>query len=410
MSHHIHIPHVEKFDPKRGAGLKTIFQGALALGGLGTLITFFLSPGWGAHGWLFAFFYGFTLLCGCFFWTCLHHATDAEWSVVVRRQMENLGALLKWGIVIFAPLAIISIYDAAQDPANPHPLLYTWMSADPAKDSLLAGTKSAYLNIPFYWVRVLAFFGLLFWLSSILRNRSMAQDKDGAAKHTFTLRKVAIAGIPTLAICLTFGGIDWLKALNHHWFSTMWGVYLFAGAAGASMALLVLTCKWLQSLGYLKPVTKEHYHLMGKFLFAFTVFWAYIGFSQYILITYANIEEETIYFRVRNTGSWNYLSMFLVFGRFFFMFVPLLFQGLKKGKGIIFCAAWILFMHFIDIFLIVVPEYAPGGFSFAGLIACVFALLTVVGVLGLGYLKHVSQGYVFPTRDPRLAESLKFTN
>ena len=162
----------------------------------------------------------------------------------------------------------------------------------------------------------------------------MAQDKDGASSHTFTMRKAAVAGIPTLALCLTFAGIDWLKALNHHWYSTMWGVYLFAGAAGASMALIVLTCKWLQSLGYLKPVTEEHYHLMGKFLFAFTVFWAYIGFSQYMLITYANIDEETIYFRVRNTGSWNYLSHFLVFGRFFFMFVPLLFQGnTEMGNG-----------------------------------------------------------------------------
>jgi hypothetical protein len=288
-------------------------------------------------------------------------------------------------------------------------LLYQWFAADPS-DVLLAGTKRYYLNQPFFWFRVVAFFGLLWWLSSILRRRSMSQDRDGAAAHTLRMRKVAVAGIPTLAICLTFGGIDWLKALNHHWYSTMWGVYLFAGAAGASMAVIVLACKWLQSLGYLKPVTEEHYHLMGKWLFAFTVFWAYIGFSQYMLITYANIDEETIYFRLRNTGSWNWLSWFLVFGRFFFMFVPLLFQGLKKTRGIIFCAAWILFMQFLDLFIIIIPEYSPGGFSFGAFIACVFALLAVVGVLGLGYLRHVSEGYVFPTKDPRLAESLKFTN
>jgi hypothetical protein len=401
MSHHIPIPHAEKFDSKKATGLRTIFQGALAAGVLGTAITFFISPSLGAHGSLFAFFFGFTILVGCFFWNCLHHATDAEWSVVVRRQIENLSALLKWGIVIFAPIALICLIKPD--------LLYQWFAADP-NDTLLAGTKKLYLNKPFFWIRVAAFFGLLWWLSSILRNRSMAQDKDGAAVHTYKMRTVAIAGIPTLAICLTFGGIDWLKALNHHWYSTMWGVYLFAGAAGASMAVIVLSCKWLQSLGYLKPVNEEHYHLMGKFLFAFTVFWAYIGFSQYMLITYANIDEETLYFRVRNTGSWNWLSWFLVFGRFFFMFVPLLFQGLKKNRGIIFCAAWILFMQFLDLFIIIIPEYSPGGFSPGALFACVFALLAVVGVLGLGYLRHVSQGYVFPTKDPRLAESLKFTN
>lgn len=406
MSHQIPVPQAERFDLKKAAGLKTIFMGALALGLLGVLVTFFFSATLGAHAWLVAFFYGFTVMVGCFFWNCLHHATDSEWSVVVRRQMENLAALLmKWGPAIFAPIALICIFKPG--------LLYHWMTLAPGQDPILEGTKSAYLNIPFFWVRVVAIFGLLGILSTILRNRSMAQDRDGAARHTFTMRKVAIGGIPALALCLTFGGIDWLKALNHHWYSTMWGVYLFAGAAGSSMALIILVCKWLQSHGYLKPVNAEHYHLMGKFIFAFTVFWAYIGFSQYMLITYANIDEETIYFRVRNTGGWNWLSMFLVFGRFFFMFVPLLFQGLKKSKGIIFCCAWILFMQFLDMFIIIIPEWAPGGSAggiIGGLLACVVAVLAVVGALGLGFLKHLGQGYVFPTKDPRLAESLKFSN
>lgn len=224
------------------------------------------------------------------------------------------------------------------------------------------------------------------------------------------MRKAAIAGIPVMALSVTFGGIDWLKSLNHHWYSTMWGVYLFAGAAGSSMAVIILVCKWLKSLGYLKPVTEEHFHTMGKFIFAFTVFWGYIGYSQYMLITYANIDEETIYFRLRNTESWTYLSHFLVFGRFFFMFVPLLFQGVKKSSKIIFCASWIILMQCLDLFMIIIPEYAPGGFSFTGLIACGIAWLAVVGILGTFFLRHLSEGYLFPTKDPRLAESLKLTN
>src|SRR5688572_13655034 len=138
MSHYLHIPHAEKFDPKKGALLRTVFQIALAAGALGTLIMFIISPSLGAHGWLFAFFYGFTVMVGCFFWTCLHHATDAEWSVVVRRQMENLGGLLKWCWVIFLPIALICIIKPD--------LLYAWFTADPHKDTLLAGTKSYYLN------------------------------------------------------------------------------------------------------------------------------------------------------------------------------------------------------------------------------------------------------------------------
>jgi hypothetical protein len=403
MSHHIPIPRAEKFDPKKGTLLKTFFQGALALGLVGALVMYFIGGGsLSAHAWVFAFFYGFTILIGCMFWLCLHHATDAEWSVVVRRQMENLAALMKWCGVIFLPIALICLI-------NPD-LLYTWFNADPHTDTLLAGTKHYYLNKPFFWGRAIGIFGMLFLITHLLRKRSMAQDVDGKAIHTLKNRFWAVAGIPTLALSITFGGIDWLKALNHHWYSTMWGVYLYAGAAGASMAVIVLVCKWLQSLGYLKVVNEEHYHLMGKFLFAFTVFWGYIGFAQYMLITYANIDEETLFFRVRNTGSWNFMSWFLVIGRFFVMFVPLLFQGLKKNKGIIVCASWMLFMQFIDLFIIVIPEYAPDGFSFGGLFACVFSLLAVVGVLGLGFLKNLGQGYVFPTKDPRLAESLKFTN
>jgi hypothetical protein len=405
MSHHIAIPNSEKFDPKKGAPIKTIFQGMAAAGLVGSLLTLIIDrEHFGmlfAHSWLFAFFFAFTVLIGAFFWNCLHHATDSEWSVVVRRQMENVAALLRIVGLIFVPIALICVLKPQ--------LLYVWFVAGP-EDTLLAGTKSWYLNKPSFWGRAVAIFFLLFWLPGIMRRRSMAQDADGLAKHTIIMRRAAVAGIPTLALCLTFGGIDWLKALNHHWFSTMWGVYLFAGAAGSSMAVLILICKWLKSLGYLQPVTNEHFHTMGKFLFAFTVFWGYIGYSQYMLITYANIDEETLYFRVRNTESWGILSHCLVFGRFFMMFIPLLFQGTKKSKGIIFCASWVVLMQCLDLFLIIIPEYAPGGISLAGLFGCACTLITVVGVLGIAFLRNLGEGYIFPTKDPRLAESLKLTN
>jgi hypothetical protein len=398
MSHHIPVPQAEKFDAKKAEKLKVAFGGAAVVGLLGAATVFFTNRGLFAHAWLFGFMYFFTVLCGCFFWNCLHHATDSEWSVVVRRQVENLASLLRYMAIFFIPLALCV------------GILYTWYDADRATDPFLSGTKGYYLNKPFFWFRAALFFGLLGLLSGILRKRSMAQDKDGAAAHTFSMRFWAILGIPTLAICLTFAGIDWLKALNYHWYSTMWGVYLFAGAAGSSMALLVLVVSWLKENGYLKVVTAEHYHVMGKFMLTFTVFWAYIGFSQYMLITYANLDEETIFFRVRNTGGWNYLSYFLVFGRFFFMFVPLLFQGTKKSRLINICAAWILFMQFVDIFLIVIPEWSPVGFSFRALLASVFPWLTIGGCLGLLFLRHLGQGYLFPTKDPRLAESLKLSN
>ncbi|MEK0449717.1 MAG: hypothetical protein RL088_1985, partial [Verrucomicrobiota bacterium] len=211
MSHHIAIPNSEKFDSKKAASLKTIFQLMAVIGLIGAGIVGFASPKLFAFSWLFAFFFGFTICLGCFFWNCLHHATDSEWSVVIRRQMENVSALLKVVAVLFIPIAAILV-------VKPD-LLYSWIKPH-LEDSLMQGTKGKYLNISFFWVRAIGIFGLLFLLSTVLRNRSIAQDADGAAKHTFTMRKAAIAGIPVMALSVTFGGIDWLKSLNHHWYST----------------------------------------------------------------------------------------------------------------------------------------------------------------------------------------------
>src|SRR6202045_3805431 len=137
--------------------------------------------------------------------------------------------------------------------------------------------------------------------SQLLRRFSVRQDHDGNPQFTIRLPKVSFASLPLFALCLTFGAFDWLMSLNYHWFSTMFGVYIFAGAAGSSMSLLVLVISALRSAGYLKDVvTMEHYHIMGKWMFAFCVFWAYIGFGQYMLIWYANMPEETQYYITRN--------------------------------------------------------------------------------------------------------------
>src|SRR5436853_3810656 len=176
---------------------------------------------------------------------------------------------------------------------------------EPALDS-----KRAYLNWEFFLGRAIVFFGLFIIASQLLRQLSVRQDKDGNPRHTIWMRKVAFASLPIFALCLTFGAFDWLMSLNYRWFSTMFGVYIFAGAAGSSMSLLVLVITALRKAGYLKDiVTLEHYHIMGKWMLAFSVFWAYIGFSQYMLILYANMPAQTQYFITRNTESWWALSL-----------------------------------------------------------------------------------------------------
>src|SRR5438876_608852 len=223
------------------------------------------------------------------------------------------------------------------------------------------------------------------------------------------MRKLSFISLPLFALSLTFGACDWLMSLNYKWFSTMWGVYIFAGAAGSSMSLLVLVITGLRRAGYLQDiVTLEHYHIMGKFMLAFSIFWAYIGFSQYMLIWYANIPEETIYFRLRNTESWWYFSQFLVVGRFFLPFPVLLLQATKKTRFINWVAVWILVMQLIDIYVIVLPSLHRTGFSPS--IFDALSLVGIGGILGWLFFRNIGKSNLFPTRDPRLLGSLKLAN
>jgi hypothetical protein len=190
----------------------------------------------------------------------------------------------------------------------------------------------------------------------------------------------------------------------------MWGPYIFAGAAGSSMSLLVLVMTGLRKAGYLKEtVTTEHYHVMGKWMLSFTVFWAYIGFSQYMLIWYANIPEETEYFIRRNTESWNALTLFLVIGRFFIPFAILLMRSpKKKPHRLCLIAAWIIFMQMIDIYIVILPALHGTGMHLS--IWDFVPLLGIGATLAFFYLWIARKASLFPNRDPRLVESLHTIN
>src|ERR1700720_2299134 len=335
-------PEGEYFDSGRFAGLSFVLGVvaviALVLCAVGAIV----NPHQFGYSWLFAFAFFFTLCAGCFFWTIVHHATDADWSVVVRRQLENIAVLLVALAILFIPILLLRRH------------LYSWMDIPPGVEHSL-DAKRAYLNWYFFLVRAVVFLGFFLCAAIVLRSLSVKQDKDGNPRFTILMRKLAFISLPMFALCLTFGAFDWLMSLNYRWFSTMFGVYIFAGAAGSSMSLLVLVITALRKAGYLDGVvTLEHYHIMGKWMLAFCVFWAYIGFSQYMLIWYANMPEETEYFIRRNTESWNSLSLFLVIGRFFVPFALLLLRSpKKKARQLCLIAGWLVFMQAVDIYIVI---------------------------------------------------------
>ncbi len=282
--------------------------------------------------------------------------------------------------------------------------------------------KRGFLNETFWWFRQIFYFVVLTGIAFTLRRWSTNLDHDGDPKWFRWMRRWSCGFLPFFATAWTFLVFDWLMGLDYTWFSTMWGVYLFAGSALNSMGLLILVVTGLRKAGYLKNlVTIEHYHLMGKLMHAFVIFWAYIAFSQFFLIWYANITEETKFFLTRNTGFWNtYTIAFLVVGHFFVPFIALLPQQVKKVPLLLSSVAvWNLLMHAFDLYWIIIPERGPSLTADSGHIALtipgawvfdLIAFVSVAGIFGFFLLRQLSSASLFPCRDPRLDESLNVVN
>src|SRR4051794_9673991 len=395
--HELPTPEGEYFEAGRFAGLSLIL-GAVGFAALVvSMIGAAMQPLQFSYSWLFAFGYFFTLCAGCFFWTIVHHAVDAEWSVVVRRQLVNISMLMVVLALLFIPVLLLRHQ------------LYDWMTIPHGKEPNL-DLKRGYLNWGFFLVRAIFYFAFFIVAAFLLRRYSVNQDKNGNPAFTVSMRKVSFVSLPLFALSLTFAACDWFMSLHYTWFSTMWGVYIFAGAAGSSMSLLVLVITFLRQAGYMREVVNlEHYHIMGKWMLAFVVFWAYIGFAQYMLIWYANIPEETQYYLVRNTGSWWSLSTILVFGRFFGPFAILLLQSIKKNpQHLAWMAAWILVMQMLDIYVIVLPALHGTGVHVS--IWDFVSPIAIGCTLAFVYLRIVGRSSLFPVRDPRLIESIRIVN
>jgi hypothetical protein len=390
-------PEGEYIEKNRFAPLSFLLA-IVGIVGLGlSVVGAFVNPHQFSFSWLFSFAFYFTVLAGCFFWIIVHHVVDAEWSVVVRRQLENLAMLIAVMAVFFIPIVIYRHH------------LYEWMNIHPGHDPVL-DAKRGYLNWHFFLVRAIFYFVFFISATLLFRRLSIGQDRDGNPGFTINMRRLAFVSLPLFGLSLTFGAYDWLLGVDYHWFSTMWGVYIFAGAAGSSMSLLVLVITALRKAGYLREtVTEEHYHIMGKWMLAFCVFWAYIGFSQYMLIWYANMPEETEYFIRRNTESWNAMSLLLVIGRFFIPFALLLMQGLKrKPARLCIIAGWLVLMQMLDIYIVILP--ALHGTGVAVSIWDFPPLIGMGATLASFFLWIARRSSLFPNRDPRLLESLHIVN
>lgn len=374
--------------------MKTVYTACMFLGLVGLGIGLVRDPQRVWMAYLVAFFYFMSLSLGGVFFTAIQHVTKAGWSVNVRRLCESFSAFLPIGAFAAAILMIGA------------PKLYEWLHAEAVANDALLSHKAGYLNGTFFVIRVVVFFALWLVFSRILVKRSIDQDKSGDPKITHSLVGVGVAFVLVFALSYSFFSVDYIMSTQPHWFSTIFGVYCFAGLFQITMASMILLIIHLKNKGLLNGfVTADHMHDLGKFLFAFTVFWAYIAFSQYMLIWYANLPEETTFIIPRTQGEWLPLSLLLLIGKFIVPFIALLPRWAKRTPSHLGAvSAWILLMQFFDIIWLVYPAYNPEEFHFGAYEVCLF--LGFLGLFLFVVTRFLSRNNLVPIKDPRIQESL----
>ena len=335
------------------------------------------------HSYLVSFVFWMTLSGGCMFFVMMHYAMNATWSVAMRRIAETSMSLIPYVCLFSIPL-----YFGMNS-------LYEWTHHS---------MKQPYLSKPFFIGRTLFYF--LMW--SLFANRLYYHSINyKSANSLVQLRKFASIGTVVFALTISFAAFDWLMTLDPHWYSTMFGVYIFSGSFLVSVAFITIILIYLRSNATLvDEINIEHYHDLGRIMFGFTVFWAYIAGFQYYLIWYGNLPEEIEWYLARSHGTWMNLSLFLVYGHFVIPFLILLFNKAKRVLPLMaFLSALILSMHWIDLYWNVLPNLHHDTIVFNWSDITVF--LAHGGFFMSMFWRRLKINPILPTNDPRLDSSIK---
>lgn len=389
-----------KFDNKTYMLLETgsFSQKALIVGGVGLLLSLvgaFMDQAQFFQAYLTAFTFFTTLGLGGLFFVLIHHVTGAYWGVVLRRVAENLACTLPLMGLFMLPL-FFGMHD-----------LFHWSHEEAVLHDKILQWKAPYLNTGFFIIRNVIFFAIWTWLVHGLRKLSLAQD-SGNVESLGKMRRKAAGGTVLFAITVSLFAFDWLMSLDPHWYSTIFGVYVFSGGFLAALALLSILANMLRTHGAGELITAEHTHDLGKFLFAFTAWWAYIGGAQYFLIWYGNVPEETIWFLHRWEHGWKEVSLFLVVFHFIIPFVILAFRAAKRVPVLIVSiAGLILFMHYVDHFWMVNPSFNEHHFQVSWM--HLTSLLGIGGVFIWWIFLKVAGDPIIPLMDPKLQKSIDHT-
>jgi hypothetical protein len=382
---------VNKFE--LSPAIKGIVFGAIGIGLAAFLFGFFKNPERMWPAYLTAFFYFASIASAGMFFVAFNYAANAGWSSSIRRFAEAMTSFFPYMLVSALVMILGFKY------------LYAW--GTPETLHALTGGKPIYLA-PWFVVSRVVIFGLGSWyFAKKIVGNSVKQDSTGDHQLTKNNLPLSIGYIAFFAIFFSLFSFDLLMSLLPTWYSTIYGIYCFAGGLQAAFALLAIIVvlmkdsKWIS--GY---VNVEHQHDVGKFLKGFSVFWAYIAFSQFMLIWYANIPEETEFYIMRSLNGWMPISFAVLIFRFAVPFLVLLPRSSKRTDSILVgISALVLFMHYVDVYWLVYPNFFDGVPMFGLWEIGLFLLFA--GLFFLGLLTFMSKNSLVAVKDPRIHEALK---
>lgn len=378
------------------AAVRTFFVVAAVVGAGIFVLGAFRAPERAWPNFLVNYFYFLVLgLAGAFF-VALQHITNAYWSVTVRRLAESLISYLPVALLLAAVLFTGRQY------------IYSWAHVNGGGEghNLLA-LKAPYLNSKFFAMRLIVIFVLWLALSLKMRSNSLKQDTSGDERLTLSNIKLSAAFLPLFGLTFTAFSFDLIMSLEPTWYSTIFGIYCFAGLFFGGLALLALMGVYGRRIGVFsdRVLNRNHLHDVGKLMFAFTVFWAYIMFSQLMLQWYANLPEETQYYMRRFHGGWWPYAIVLFALHFVVPFFALLPREAKrKERSLGIMAILMLIAQWMEAYFLVMPVFFPEGPRFGWIEAG--TLLGFLGIFALSVTTFLSRVPCVPVRDPRLRECL----
>ncbi len=348
------------------------------------------------EAYLMAYVFWLGIALGCQAILMIHHLAGGRWGFAIRRQLEAGSKTLPLLTVLFIP-CVLGLHS-----------LYIWTSPEALDADALLRHKQAYLNAPFFVVRAAVYFAVWLGTMALLNRASLTQDRTPSREATRRLTLISGVGLGLYMLTMTFASIDWMMSLEPAWFSTIYGLLIMTGQVLGAFAFIIMVAAFLVKYEpYAETILPLHFHDLGNFLLTFVIFWAYMAYSQFLIIWSGNLPDENSWYLHRLVGGWKGVGVTLIILHFFVPFLLLLSRDLKRRPSWLSKVALMVFvMGFLDIFWIVAPGFGRPSFQIHWM--DVVASIGIGGIWVAMFIKQLKRQSTVPAHDSRIEEEFEW--